>query len=87
MSVRVELFGIVRHRAGVGELEVEAATLGEVLQAAGDRLPDLRGTCIEGNRLRCGFLANINGKAFVSDPAMRLAAGDCVLILSADPGG
>lgn len=87
MIVHVELFGIARHHAGVATLDVEATTLGEALRAAGTLLPALSATCLEGDRLRAGYLANLNGKSFVSDPRTILTAGDSLLILSADPGG
>lgn len=87
MSVRVELFGIPRHRTGVSALDIESQTLGDALQTAGRRLPTFAESCLDGNRLRGGFLANLNGRTFVSDPATPLAAGDCLLILSSDVGG
>jgi molybdopterin converting factor small subunit len=87
MSIRVELYGIPRRRAGVEALAVDGQTLGEALAAAGRRLPVLNEVCLEGPRLRGGYLANRNGRTFVSDPATPLEPGDCVLILSADAGG
>lgn len=87
MPIRIELYGIPRHRAGTSALEVDARTLGDALAIAGRRLPGLAETCLDGGRLRSGFLANINGRKFVSDPATPLSAGDCVLILSSDAGG
>lgn len=87
MPIRLELFGIPRHRTGVTSLEVDGATLGDALAAACRQLPALGEACLSGNRLRGGYLANLNGRTFVSDPATPLAAGDCVLILSSDVGG
>jgi molybdopterin converting factor small subunit len=87
MTVRVEFYGVPRYRAGVASVEVEADRLGEALAAVGRRLPDLQDVCIDEHKLRSGFLANLNGRTFVSDPATRLAPGDCVLILSSDVGG
>ena len=87
MPIRVELFGIPRHRTGTEMIEVEAQTLGEALEAAGRRLPALADSCLDGDRLRGGYLANLNGRTFVSDPATRLFVDDCVLILSSDVGG
>jgi molybdopterin converting factor small subunit len=87
MPIRIELFGIPRHRTGVPSFEVEAQTLGCALTEAGRRWPVLAESCLDGERLRGGFLANVNGRIFVSDPATPLASGDCVLIVSSDVGG
>lgn len=87
MAVRIELFGIPRHRVGLSSFEVEARTLGAALADAGRQIPLLADSCLNGDRLRTGFLANINGRSFVSDPATPLASGDCVIIVSSDVGG
>jgi molybdopterin converting factor small subunit len=87
MSIRIELFGIPRHRSGVSQLDVEGRTLGDALAAAGRTLPQLSQTCLDGDRLRTGFLASVNGRTFVSDPGTPLCSGDCVLIVSSDVGG
>jgi molybdopterin converting factor small subunit len=87
MSIEVELFGIPRSRAGVTRSEVEGTTLGELLANLVARYPGLSPDCIVGERLRDGYVANLNGARFVRDPATMLAAGDAVLILSADAGG
>ena len=82
----VEFLGIPRQRAGLSELEVEAATLGQLLGTLAARCPALRDLIIDA-RLHPSIVANLNGDTFVSDPATPLAAGDRVLILSADAGG
>ena len=82
----VEFLGIPRERAGVSELEVEAATLGQLIGSLATRCPGLR-DLITADRLHPSIAANLNGDEFVSDPATRLAAHDRVLILSADAGG
>jgi molybdopterin converting factor small subunit len=87
MNITVELFGIPRQRAGVERIEVEGARLDQVLGDLLRRFPRLGDECIAGNRLQRGFLANLNGQRFVSDPATPLAPGDALLILSADAGG
>lgn len=84
--MHVEFLGIARQRAGLSELEVEADTLGQLLGALSTRLPVL-GDLIAGDSLHPSLAANLNGDAFVSDPATPLADGDRVLILSADVGG
>lgn len=87
MLIRIELYGIPRHRAGVAAVEVEAQRLGEALLQVGRQLPILNDVCLDSEHLRSGYLANINGRAFVSAPDTRLSPGDCVLILSSDAGG
>ena len=82
----VEFFGIPRERAGVSELEIDARTLGELLDALADRLPGLR-QLVTSKGLDSSVVANLNGDLFVSDPTTRLAAHDRVLLLSADAGG
>ena len=87
MTIHVELFGWPRHRAGVAAIDVQGARLGEILAALGRALPSLADACLDGDRLRPGFLANLNGQTFVTDPATPLRDGDAVLILSSDVGG
>lgn len=87
MPVSVEFYGIPRLRAGVDRVEVEAVRLGEVLVNLAGRLPTLGAACIDGETLRPGYLANINGQIFTTNPQAALQPGDCILILSADVGG
>jgi molybdopterin converting factor small subunit len=91
MSIRVEFYGIPRHRAGVAEaiVEVSAATaaLKDVFRQLGARFPELARDCFDQDGLRDGYAANINGECFVSDVATPLPDGSCLLILSADAGG
>lgn len=87
MSIRVELFGVPRQRAGTAETTASGARLGEVLTDLALRFPRLAETCFEGHHLRAGFVANLNGDRFVTDPATRVSPGDAILILSADAGG
>ena len=87
MTVRVEFYGIVRQRAGAAVAEFEAATLGEALAELECRFPTLAGHCLAGGRLRAGYLANINGARFTTDPAVELHPNDTILLLSADAGG
>lgn len=88
MSVRIEFYGIPRQRAGVDSTVVEdVSDLGQALRAAAARFPGLAAACVEDGRLRSGYIANINGRWFTSDPASPLKPGDSVLILSADAGG
>jgi molybdopterin converting factor small subunit len=87
VSIRVEFYGIPRQRAGVAFVEVDVSSLGEALAAVCVDVPDLVGCCIENGRLLDGYLANINGQRFTTDPSTSLQPGDSVLILSADVGG
>ena len=88
MSVRVEFFGIPRERAGVSSIELrDPATLGDALRLLSDRLPSLAESCFSNNALKSGYLANLNGERFTTDPESQLQPGDAVLILSADAGG
>jgi molybdopterin converting factor small subunit len=84
--MHVEFLGVPRVRAGVSELEVHAATLGDLLGTLAAEVPALR-ELITGGRLHASLAANLNGDRFVSDPATPLSEDDCVLILSADAGG
>ena len=87
--MQVELLGIPRQRAGVAELEIAAATLGQLRAALAARYPSLADLFRAGRADRLGpfVAANLNGDRFVTDPRTRLAATDRILILSADAGG
>jgi molybdopterin converting factor small subunit len=84
--MHVEFLGIPRERAGVSELEVEAATLGQLIGTLATRCPGLA-ALITADRLHPSITANLNGDEFVSDPSQPLAAHDRLIILSADAGG
>jgi len=87
VPIRVEFYGIPRERAGVASIDVEAGDLGEALLQVGHAVPELAESCIKDGRLLAGYLANINGQTFTSDPSTPLHPGDSVLILSVDAGG
>jgi molybdopterin converting factor small subunit len=82
----IEFLGIPRERAGISEIELEAATLGEVLGELSTRCPGLS-ELITPDGLHPSLAANLNGDAFVKSLDTRLAANDRLLILSADAGG
>ena len=42
---------------------------------------------MKGEQLQPGYVANINGQHFVSDPETLLDDHTCLLIMSADAGG
>ncbi len=93
MKITVEFFGIPRLRAGRADSVLHldgnrhSAPLSEILTALAEEFPALGRDCIDGGRLRQGYIANINGSRFVSDPAAKIADGESLLILSADVGG
>jgi molybdopterin converting factor small subunit len=84
--MHVEFLGIPRERAGVADLEIEAATLGQLLRDLAARFPDLR-ELVPNGELHPSVVVNLNGDEFVSDPGTELADSDHLLILSADVGG
>ena len=84
--MQVEFLGIPRERAGVGELQIDAATLGQVLDELSIRFPALREFITDG-RLHPACAANLNGDAFVCDRDTRLDDADHLIILSSDVGG
>ena len=84
--MHVEFLGIPRQRAGASELEIEAATLGQLFRTLAARYPAL-GELIINDGLHPSLAANLNGEEFVSDPATPLTGSDRLLILSADVGG
>jgi molybdopterin converting factor small subunit len=87
MSITVELFGIARQCAGLARTEAEGARLDEVLADLARRFPRLAQACFADGGLRHGYMANLNGARFVTDPATAIEPGDALLILSTDAGG
>ena len=85
--IRVEFFGIPRQRAGVAEGEIEADSLRAACRELSRLFPEFAAVCLNGDSLRPGFLASVNGQSFTTDPATPLKEGDSLLILSADLGG
>lgn len=88
----VELFGTAQLLAKVKTVSLALPaepTLAHVFLALAEKLPILVGRVIapEKNRLASGFACNLNGLAFVRDPAERIDPGDRILIVSADAGG
>ena len=82
----VEFLGIPRQRVGLSETEIDAETLGQLIATLATRFPALA-DLIRADSLHPSVAANLNGDAFVSDPATVLDKDDRVLILSADAGG
>jgi molybdopterin converting factor small subunit len=87
MPVRIELYGLARSRADCAELVVEGETLAAALAAACAARPGLQACSTRDGRLRPGYIANLNGDHFISDPATPLPPGTTLLLLSSDAGG
>jgi molybdopterin converting factor small subunit len=85
--VRIELYGLARHRAATEAVEVEGATVGAALVRLGAACPGLVPDVIDGDTLAAGYLASINGEQFVTDACHPLVPGDTLLILGAEAGG
>jgi molybdopterin converting factor small subunit len=88
-TIRVELFGVPRLRAGVGRLDLRAATVEEALRALERACPGLVGSVLVGGRLHPAYRLNLNGERFLSDTEQSptLRSGDCLILLAADAGG
>ena len=84
--MQVEFYGLPRARAGVSGIELQANTLGELLEKLAAEVPPL-GEFVGADHLHPVVVANLNGDRFVSDPATPLSENDHLLILSADAGG
>ncbi len=88
-SVVFEFYGVARLRSGRERIEVgpAATTLGAALTALERACPSLSGTVLEAGRLGRHFRLSLNGGQFVSAPDQPLAAGDTLVVLSAEVGG
>jgi molybdopterin converting factor small subunit len=86
-EVIVEFFGVLRARAGVPEMAVAAATVGEALAAVAAACPALAGVRRADGSLAPQYLLSLDGQRFVTDLAQPLRPGDRLLLLSADAGG
>jgi len=91
MSLRIEFYGVVRRRAEVEAVELpvsgEVLRLSDVLDQLRRLFPALAELCIDGDRLRRGYTANLNGRQFISAPDTPLNDGDALLLMSNDAGG
>ena len=91
MEITVELFGVARRRAGTAcvaiEIDADEVCFSDLLHILAERYPKLASSCFQGRRLRAGYLANVGGERFITDPQTRLGNGDSLLIMSADAGG
>ena len=91
MTIRVELYGIPRQRAGAELLHVATESVGtslaQILADLTRQSPALAAACFEEGSLRKGYLASIDGVTFVTDPQTIVLPGQSLLLLSADAGG
>ena len=91
MIVRIEFFGIVRQRAGRSSCELQTESdqlkLSDILLQLEREYPALAGDCVCNGRLCSGYVVNLDGETFVTDPGTPVSSGQSVLILSADVGG
>jgi molybdopterin converting factor small subunit len=87
-QVRVELYGLLRARAGCEVLTLSASSVAEALAAAEARCPALAGLLVDGRgRPRPDYRVALRGGAIVDDPDTLLSEGDALVLLSAHAGG
>ncbi|MCU0960049.1 MAG: MoaD/ThiS family protein [Pirellulaceae bacterium] len=90
MVIRVEFFGIARRRTQTATALVPAegpVALGTLLSQLGQQFPEWAAECLDGDRLRHGYIANVDGRRFVSDPHELIDDNAALLVMSADAGG
>lgn len=85
--VTVELFGVPRLRAGASRVEVPAGSLGDVLRAVAERLPGLAPDVLQDGRPTELALVALDGREFIDDPALPIADGSVLVVISAQAGG
>ena len=86
-TITIELFGMPRARAGVRELVVSAATIGEALAEVIAKCPALADVVNADGKLASQYLLSLDGKRFISDVSQSLQPGERLLLLSSDAGG
>ena len=85
--IRIELYEMARHLAGVAQVEVEAATLAEALAALRRAHPALEPDVVVGDRLAAHWRASLAGGPWLQDPHAALSPGDVLVLVSALAGG
>ncbi|MCA9694761.1 MAG: MoaD/ThiS family protein [Nannocystaceae bacterium] len=86
-SIDVELYGVVRLRAGVDRVALPAGTLAEVLGALARRCPALAPELIRDGHASAHLLVALDGREVIDDPARPIAPGSCLVLTSAQAGG
>lgn len=84
---QVELFGVLRNKAGMGVVCVDATTVHEALVEVERKCPLLSGLLLDGMQLSRAFRLSINGERFLRELSTPLDAGDSLLVIAADAGG
>ena len=77
--MHVEFLGVSRDRAGLAEIDVQAATLGQLLGALAARMPALAELIVV-DRLHPSLAANLHGDRFICHPETPLGDDDPVLM-------
>ena len=85
--VTVELYGVPRLRAGASLVEVPAGSLAEVLRALAAARPGLVPDIIHDGRVTEHALLALDGRDLVADPALPIADGSVLVLISAQTGG
>ncbi|MCA8994236.1 MAG: MoaD/ThiS family protein [Planctomycetaceae bacterium] len=85
--ITVEFFGIPRERAGTSCVQIEATTLGQVVEQLAGQFPEFANHCFDDNEISTHCLVAVNAIHFTRDLNWKLAPGDTVQFLSADVGG
>ena len=89
--MRVEFFGIPRLRAGVSTIDIkldgEAESLRGVLQIVAAACPEFADSCLVDGWLKTGYVINIDGEEFVSDPDVLISNLNTLIVMSSDAGG
>lgn len=85
--VTVELYGVPRLHAGASQVEVPAGSLAEVVRALAATLPGLVPEIVHDGRLTEHALIALDGREIVADPALAIADGSVLVLISAQAGG
>ena len=91
MAIEVEFYGTVRRHAQIPRTVLATIDaqirLGEAVAILAGRFPSLAEAVFQGNRLRAGYLASVDGERFVSEPTDVLRDGQTLVLMSSDAGG
>jgi len=91
MTIRVELYGIPRQRAGTELMCVTAGPEGirlrDIFAELTRQSPGLAEACFDQGDLRIEYLASIDGETFITDSQVMVLPGQSLLLFSADAGG
>ena len=92
ISIRIELFGTPRLRAGCRQVDLllpAQPTPEQVVGALGRACPALVGHALKDDLtdLQEGYVFNHNGTGFIDGPGLSFRPGDCLLLLSNQAGG